>query len=74
MRVALDTTPAGIRISTVFLGLDYNFGDGKPLLFETMTFNHKKEGEEFCERWHTWDEVIAGHQGILKEILERESK
>jgi hypothetical protein len=30
----------GVRVSTVFLGLDHNFfGNGPPLLFETMTFS-----------------------------------
>lgn len=36
-RVALTELP-NARISTVFLGLDYNWGQGKPLVFETMVF------------------------------------
>lgn len=27
-----------VRVSTVFLGLDHGFGDGPPVLFETMVF------------------------------------
>ena len=32
-------TIAGIRVSTVFLGLDHQFGKGEPILWETMIFN-----------------------------------
>ena len=31
-------TPYGERLSTVFLGLDHNWGNGLPLIFETMLF------------------------------------
>jgi hypothetical protein len=34
-----------IGISTVFLGLDHrHFGDGPPLLFETMVFGGSRDG------------------------------
>lgn len=36
-RVAL-TEIGGIVVSTVFLGLDHQYGDGPPILFETMVF------------------------------------
>ena len=29
-------------VSTVWLGLDHAFGEGPPLIFETMVFNHTK--------------------------------
>lgn len=29
-----------VRISTVFLGSDHNWGDGPPVLWETMVFCH----------------------------------
>jgi len=50
------------RISTVFLGLDHQFGDGPPLLFETMVFKGDSMREEWCERCSTWDEAEAMHQ------------
>ena len=37
-RVALTELKAH-EVSTVFLGIDHNFGLGPPLLFETMVFN-----------------------------------
>lgn len=30
-----------VHVSTVFLGLDSNFGAGRPILFETMVFDDK---------------------------------
>lgn len=57
-QVAFDEI-GGVRLSTVFLGLDHNFcPEGPPLLFETMTFGG---GWEVCERYATWDEAEAGH-------------
>lgn len=37
-RVA-QTTVGDYWISTVWIGLNHNFGDGPPLIFETMVFN-----------------------------------
>lgn len=34
------------RVSTVFLGLDHNFGEGPPVLWETMVFGGELEGEQ----------------------------
>ena len=50
----------GIRISTVFLGLDHSFGDGEPLLFETMIFGGKHD--QYQERYSTWKDAIEGHK------------
>jgi hypothetical protein len=40
---------AGIRVSTVFLGLNHRFGDGEPLLWETMVFNDDEVKTETFE-------------------------
>lgn len=53
---------AGHLISTVFLGLDHRFGDGPPLLFETMVFKDGSSCEDWCERCSTWDEAVAMHE------------
>lgn len=37
-QVLLTKVSPTVRVSTVFLGLDHQFGDGPPLLFETMVF------------------------------------
>ena len=47
-RHVADETIGGVRVSTVFLGLDYNFsGQGWPLLFETMIFGGKRDGDQW---------------------------
>jgi hypothetical protein len=37
-RIVLRTVIGEWRVSTVFLGLDHQFGQGPPILFETMIF------------------------------------
>jgi hypothetical protein len=54
----------GLRVSTVFLGLDHSFGDGKPLIFETMIFGGPHD--QYQERYSTWDEAEAGHKKALE--------
>jgi len=55
------------HVSTVFLGLDYSFGQGRPLLFETMAF---WDGEDSYEqtRSGTWEEAELAHQKMCREV------
>lgn len=46
------------RVSTVFLGLDHQFGRGAPLLFETMVFDGPFE---LTGRYATYSEAERGH-------------
>jgi hypothetical protein len=57
-RVAM-TEAEGVKISTVFLGLDHSFGGSVPILFETMVFGGEHDG--YQERYATWEEAEAGH-------------
>lgn len=67
-RVAFDDLPGGKVISTVFLGLDHQFGEGPPMLFETMVFaGADNYVDEHYERYSTKDEALAGHARIIKE-------
>lgn len=59
-RVA-NTEEDGWRVSTVFLGLDHQYGEGPPLVFETMVFEGSFS-DLLCWRYSTWDEAEAGHQ------------
>jgi hypothetical protein len=38
-RIGKQEDVAHFWVSTVFLGLDHSFGDGAPLVFETMVFD-----------------------------------
>ncbi len=70
-RVALTELPE-CRISTVFLGLDHNFGFGgdQPILFETMVFgkDHNNEWTDFGGRCSTWAEAEAMHAETVEQV------
>lgn len=40
-----DETIGPARVSTVFLGLDYQFGQGPPILWETLVFGGELDSE-----------------------------
>ena len=62
-----DTFAKGkIRISTVFLGMDHGFGEGPPILFETMIFGGKYD--DYQTRCSTWDEAEKMHQDAIDLI------
>ena len=52
-----------VRISTIFLGLDRNYFDGPPTLFETMIFGG--EHDQYQERYSTKEEALIGHQEAI---------
>ena len=53
-------------VSTVFLGLAHSFGQGGPILFETMVFGGPLDQE--TERYRTWDEAETGHAAMLARV------
>lgn len=61
-----------VLISTVWLGLDHSFGDGPPLIFETMIFGGTLN--DYCERYATEEEAEEGHQRAVEQVKdEREA-
>ena len=56
----------GSDVSTVFLGLDHQWGSGSPLLFETMIFGGDMDG--YQERYSTWDEAVNGHAKVVDKV------
>ena len=63
-RVIKQTKIGDVKISTIFLGIEHGYEDGKPLLFETMIFGG--EHDQYQERFTTWDEAEAGHTVACK--------
>jgi hypothetical protein len=61
--VAKDELPNDVRVSTVFLGLDHQFGHGEPLIFETMIFGGAHDG--YQERYATRAAAEHGHRVAL---------
>jgi hypothetical protein len=60
------TQVGGVMISTVFLGIDHSFGDGVPVLFETMIFGGVHD--EYQERYHTLEEAMIGHEKAVSLV------
>jgi hypothetical protein len=59
-RVVAKTRIGNVRISTVFLGIDFNSGDGPPLLFETMIFGSPRYAQ-YQIRCSTWKQAKKQH-------------
>lgn len=59
-----------VTVSTVFLGVDHNFGgQGPPLLFESMIFGEAFEGaDEYQTRSATWDEALEQHAQAIRYV------
>lgn len=68
-RVAFTDIGNGVSISTVFLGLNHNFGAGDPILFETMVFADLQLNDfhmkETTRRYATWAEAQLGHNEVV---------
>ena len=64
----------GVWISTVFLGLNHAYLPTQPpLLFETMVFCDEgvlPDWQNECERYSTLEEARAGHEAMVKRVLQ----
>ena len=56
-----------VSVSTVLLGLDHGFGDGPPLIFETMIFGGEHAGDQW--RYGTKEEAERGHLRIVRALF-----
>jgi len=65
-RHVADNEYKGVRVSTVFLGLDHAFGEGPPLLFETMIFGG--EHNEYQTRCTTWEQAEVMHLNAMQMV------
>ena len=52
-----------VEVSTVFLGLNHRYGEGPPLVFETLVFGGPYDGH--MDRYSTWREAQAGHAAVV---------
>jgi hypothetical protein len=57
----------GVHVSTIFLGMNHQYGDGPPLLFETMVFGGEFDQEQ--ERYSTYEEAEAGHARWVAAVM-----
>ena len=56
-----------VEVSTVFLGIDHNFGDGPAILWETMVF---KDGESVDQRRCSGsrEQALAMHEEMVEAV------
>lgn len=73
LRVARTTVTSGadlaktFDVSTVWLGIDHGFGEGAPVIFETMVFAEGSEDQD-CRRYTTEDQAKAGHVEMVTVV------
>lgn len=67
-RIVEQTEIDGVRVSTIFLGIDhsFNFGKRKALLCETMVFGG--DHDDYQERYATLGEAKQRHAAIVDAI------
>ena len=70
--VAKNTTSRGVRISTVFLGLDHSFGESEPVLWETMIFGGPHD--QYQERYTSLAAAVEGHNRATELAMKAEGK
>ena len=64
-RIVAKTEIGASIVSTVFLGIDHQWGIGPPLLFETMVFTDG-DGGGIMLRCSTWLEAEAQHAEVVE--------
>jgi hypothetical protein len=67
-----------VTVSTVFLGINHQFGDGPPILFETMAWidmeheafgkKYDRDWENYQERCSTWLEAEEMHRKAVEHF------
>lgn len=56
-----------VKVSTVFLGLDHNYGDGPPHIWETMVFGGEHD-QEMDRCGGKRSEALLMHKAMLAKI------
>lgn len=74
----LKTTVDGYEVSTVFLGLDHQHGEGEtPILWETMIFGEgpvpwaSGDDNEYQERYTSAEDARAGHEQTVQRLRDK---
>lgn len=66
-RIVKQTKVKGHFVSTVFLGLDYQFQGGVPMLFETMIWD-KNDQDIYQDRHSTKQKAMTAHDRLVNAI------
>jgi hypothetical protein len=66
--VAVTAIGEDVEVSTVWIGLDYNFWGGPPLVLETVVFGGDLDGE--MRRYPNENAALAGHDQMVALVRE----
>ena len=58
-----------IQVSTIWTGRSWGLED-PPLIYETMAFADDSYDDLGCWRWESREDALAGHQEIVRGILD----
>jgi hypothetical protein len=61
-----------VRVSTVWLGLNHNWGLGPPHIFETMVFGGTMDEHQW--RYPSEAAALAGHDQVVTMVREAEER
>jgi hypothetical protein len=61
-----------VEVSTVWLGINHQWGEGPPIIFETMVFGGPDDGDQW--RYSTEKEARDGHAVIVHELVNRAAR
>lgn len=65
-KIVAQSSVGDVKVSTVWLGLNHRFGDGPPLIFETMIFGGDLDQEQW--RYSTEEEAMDGHRAAMSLV------
>jgi hypothetical protein len=71
-RHVADDMVGQVRVSTVWLGLNHNWGPGPPLIFETMVFGGVLDEHQW--RYHSEVAALAGHDQAVTMVRKTEEQ
>jgi hypothetical protein len=63
---------ATVNVSTVWIGLNHNWADGPPHIFETMIFGGPHDTRFW--RWSSEEDARAGHDAVVAMLLGESSR
>lgn len=66
-RFVANTEVGDVRVSTIFLALDYSFGGTVPILYESMVWVNGQDVAS--DRYETKRQALLGHQKLVATYL-----
>lgn len=58
-----------LQVSTVYLGLNHNYWEGYPLVWETMIFPGESKLDVWCHRYAHRPAAVLGHGQVVEALV-----